>query len=124
MAADVIYPDMGPTCFDTAILGNATSVGYMFSVIHPPPQPGFPAADAGGKKFNSRLVAPTYLCERNALSWAPAIPENGAGRRRSAARSRFRLSAGNTVIHNRCRTGPAISEPADPNRGRQWTGLS
>jgi hypothetical protein len=26
-----------------------------------PPQPGFPAPDAGEKKFNSRLVAPTRI---------------------------------------------------------------
>jgi hypothetical protein len=32
-----------------------------FTVIQPPPQRGFPTTDAGDKKFNSRLVAPTYL---------------------------------------------------------------
>lgn len=30
------------------------------SIIHSPPQSGFPTPDAGDKKFNSRLVAPTW----------------------------------------------------------------
>ncbi len=32
-------------------------------LAQPPPQLGFPAPDSGDKKFNSRLVAPTFLKE-------------------------------------------------------------
>jgi hypothetical protein len=35
------------------------SMPLRLVLIHPPPQPGFPAPDASDKKFNSRLVAPT-----------------------------------------------------------------
>jgi len=38
-----------------------TSTADRYSVIHPPPQPGFPASDPGQKKFISRLVAPTFF---------------------------------------------------------------
>ena len=33
----------------------------MLSVIQPPPKPSLPARDSGEKKFNSRLVAPTFF---------------------------------------------------------------
>jgi hypothetical protein len=39
----------------------ATSIWLKCSVVNTSPQSGFPAADASQKKFNSRLVAPTFL---------------------------------------------------------------
>jgi hypothetical protein len=41
-------------------VGDAKLLLGSLSVIHTPPQPGFPVPDAGQKKFNSRLVAPTW----------------------------------------------------------------
>ena len=42
--------------------GYANRVGL--TVIHLPPQPGFPAPNASDKKFNSRPVAPTIFLEK------------------------------------------------------------
>jgi hypothetical protein len=40
---------------------DVRSLNSGLSIIHTPPQPGFPAPDPGDKKFNSRLVAPITL---------------------------------------------------------------
>ena len=39
--------------------------------MHPPPQIGSPAPDFPEKKFNSRLVAPTYISVLLVLSFLP-----------------------------------------------------
>jgi hypothetical protein len=40
------------------------SIGLGLIVVELPPQPGFPVPDAGQKKFNSRLVAPTIFPQK------------------------------------------------------------
>src|SRR5262245_33112155 len=63
---------------------SANSAWNGLSVIHPPSQPGFPAPDSGPKKFNSRLVTPTFPDS----SIAERVTRT---RRRSAVRSEMAI---------------------------------